>query len=145
MAKSNPTPKTPKVAVASAIVETLKPLPTLVAATKQEVASAVVAVTKATKEAKAKRADRDGCKDARTTIGARDSIHPTGKTNDARQGSLRYNILEAILSSARVIDACAKEVHGAPGTKHETLPYRVKLVDVGFAAGNGFITTNKPE
>ena len=98
MAKSNPTPKTPKVAVASAIVETLKPKVAVPATTQKEVAATVVAATKAVKEAKAKRADRDGCKDARTTIGARDAIHPTGKTNDARQGSLRYNILEAILN-----------------------------------------------
>ena len=157
IAKTKPS----KVATDNANIEALKPKatiglepptstlvvakPTIVAATKTAVTETIAAVTKAAKETKPKRADRDGCKASRVTIHPLDHIAPTGKVNDARQGSLRYNIVEAIVGSPTVKSACSKEVFGAPGTKHEKLGYRVKLVDVGFAAGNGFITTSKPE
>lgn len=165
MAK-NETHKTSKVAADNANIVAIEPKatiglepapskavtakPTIVAATKTAVTETVAAVTKAavTKAvaaAKPKRADRDSCKAARTEIHALDTITTTDKVNNARQGSLRYNIVEAIRTSPRVKEACSQEVYGAAGTKHATTPYRVKLVDVGFAAGNGFITTSKPE
>ena len=145
MAKTE-TPKTgTKVATANTNVETLKPKPTIVATTKTAVTETIAAVTKVVKDSKPKRADRDGCKAKRVEIHPLDIITPTGKTNDARQGSLRYNIVEAVITSATVKAACSKEVNGATGTKHEKLPYRVKLVDVGFVVGNGFATTRKPE
>lgn len=106
-------------------------------------APATVAKAPETKapEEKAKRqttATREACKEARKELDARAGIKSTGKPIAARAGSLRYNILKAIMESKTGVEACQKEVNG-PG-KHETTPYRIKMVDVGFAIGNGYIT-----
>lgn len=68
---------------------------------------------------------------------AADKLRATSKPNDAK-GVLRYNIIEAVRNSATVGDALAKSVLGKPGSKHDNLPYRIKMVDVGFVIANGF-------
>lgn len=90
-----------------------------------------------TKVAKERRKDRPACLEVRKAMGNEDIIKKA-KSYDGRQGTLRCAIVEAIQSAATVWDACKLEVTG-PG-KHESLPYRIKKVDVGFALANGYIT-----
>ena len=106
-----------------------------VSSTKAAVAKAPASTE--TKVAKERRKDRADCLEVRKAMGNEDLIKKA-KNYDGRQGTLRAAIVEAIQSAATVWDACKLEVSG-PG-KHESLPYRIKKVDVGFALANGYIT-----
>jgi hypothetical protein len=130
---NKPAPKTSKVAPL-AVAPVVKP--TLVPALVQT----PVAVDNAPATKTPKTATRDACKEVRKDLDARATITPTDKAIDARKGSLRYNILEAIRKATTVVDACSHEVNG-PG-KHAVDPYTIKKVDVGFAIANGYITVS---
>lgn len=99
--------------------------------------AAPAAPTAETRVAREHRATRDECATQRKELLVTDHI-VKGKANNARPGSLRFNIIAAVQASKTVADACAKEVNGTG--KYAETPYRVKKVDVGFCLGNGFIT-----
>jgi len=79
--------------------------------------------------------------DAKQPVDA-DRLRPTSKANDAK-GKLRFNIIEACRASATVGDAKKRTVFGAPGSKHDEEPYRLKMVDVCFCITNGFVEVIK--
>jgi hypothetical protein len=61
-----------------------------------------------------------------------------GKANDCKQG-LRFNIVAKVQKSATVGEALGAEVFGKPGSKHDSKPYAIKMVDVVFCITNGFV------
>ena len=68
-----------------------------------------------------------------------DILVPTGKVNDAKNPGLRYNLINAIVAAPTVGAALEQQVFGKPGSKHDSLPYKIKMVDVVFAITNGFV------
>lgn len=133
--KSNKPAQVAPLAVAAAkakpaIVPVAKAVPTAKAAD--------APVSAETKTAKPARATRDACAAVRKELSITDTI-VVGKANNARQGSLRYNIIAAIQGSKTVAEAMDKQVNGAG--KYASEPYGIKKVDIGFTIGNGFITT----
>lgn len=100
--------------------------------------SAAVPASSETKSNREHRATRDACAVVRKEMLITDLITPA-KPNNARQGSLRYNIIEAVQKSKTVGEAVTKQVNGTG--KYANDPYTIKKVDVGFCLGNGFITT----
>lgn len=96
------------------------------------------------------RASRPACNIVRAEIVAHateakvpveaDVLVPTGKPNDAKNPGLRYNLIEAVVASPTVGDALAQSVFGKPGSKHDTVAYKVRMVDVVFCITNGFVS-----
>jgi len=67
-------------------------------------------------------------------------VKPGMRPNDCRPGSLRHAIVAAITAAPTVGAALASLVYGPAGSKHASTPYRVRPVDLHFAATNGYIT-----
>lgn len=129
------TPRVSPVAVAAGKAQPEAPK---TKAAKKPVAAEVPAET--TKTTRIVRVDRETCAAARKDADPRSAIKATDKPNNARPGTMRHAIIEAVRSAKDIVDACTKEVNGAEGTKHAEVPYRIRKVDVGFCIANGFIT-----
>lgn len=108
---------------------------------KNTVVAKVATPTAETKKVRENRATRDACAVSRKELLITDKLAPTAKVNNARAGSLRYNIIEAVRRSNTVGAALTQKVRGTG--KFADTDYTVKKVDVGFCLGNGFVTATK--